>query len=104
MDLPGVQVRPLLYMNGKHVYNEVFFNDVKIPADDLIGVEGEGWALTRQTMNFEHSGAGGFSGAKRYLEQLIECTTNTIRNGKPLSKDPRPTKSLGRIRKAISRV
>lgn len=97
MDLPGVQVRPLLYMNGKHVYNEVFFNEVKIPIEDLIGVEGEGWALTRQTMNFERSGAGGFSGAKRYLEQLIEYTKNTNRNGQPLSKDPNARRKIAEL-------
>ena len=97
MDLPGVQVRPLLYMNGKHVYNEVFFNEVKIPIEDLIGVEGEGWALTRQTMNFERSGAGGFSGAKRYLEQLIEYTKNTTRNGQPLSKDPNARRKIAEL-------
>jgi alkylation response protein AidB-like acyl-CoA dehydrogenase len=88
MDVPGLEVRPLLYMDGKHVYNEVFFNDVKIPVSDLIGVEGEGWNLTRQTMNFERSGAGGFSGAKAYLERIIEYTKSTKRDGKLLSKDP----------------
>ncbi len=88
MDLPGVEIRPLLYMDGKHVYNEVFFNNVKIPASDLIGTEGEGWNLTRQTMNFERSGAGGFSGAKRYLEDIIEYMKTTKRDGQELSKDP----------------
>jgi alkylation response protein AidB-like acyl-CoA dehydrogenase len=97
MDLPGIQVRPLLYMNGKHVYNEVFFNDVKISAADLIGVEGEGWALTRQTMNFERSGAGGFSGAKRYIEQLIDYAKGTERNGRPLSKDPNTRKKIAEL-------
>jgi len=97
VDLPGVQVRPLLYMNGKHVYNEVFFSDVKIPAEDLIGVEGDGWALTRQTMNFERSGAGGFSGAKRYLEQLIDYTKHTTRNGQLLAKDPNARRKIAEL-------
>ncbi|MBU2645439.1 acyl-CoA dehydrogenase family protein [bacterium] len=88
MDLPGIEVRPLLYMDGKHLYNEVFFKDVRIPARDLIGVEGEGWNLTRQTMNFERSGAGGFSGAKRMLEDLIQYAKTTQRNGQPISQDP----------------
>lgn len=94
MDLPGIEVRPLLYMDGKHVYNEVFFKDVRIPAKDLIGVEGEGWNLTRQTMNFERSGAGGFSGAKRMLEQLIQYARSTRRNGQPLSKDPNARRKI----------
>ncbi|MBU2514333.1 acyl-CoA dehydrogenase family protein [bacterium] len=97
MDLPGVEVRPLLYMDGKHVYNEVFMNNVKIPAEDLIGVEGEGWNLTRQTMNFERSGAGGFSGAKRYLEKIIEYAKATNRNGKPISKDPNARRKIAEM-------
>ncbi len=97
MDLPGVEVRPLLYMDGKHVYNEVFLNDVKIPADDLIGVEGEGWNLTRQTMNFERSGAGGFSGAKRYLEKIIEYIKATKRNGELISKDPNARRKVAEM-------
>lgn len=94
MDLPGIEIRPLLYMDGKHVYNEVFFKDVRIPAKDLIGVEGEGWNLTRQTMNFERSGAGGFSGAKRMLEHLIKYVQETNRNGQPLSKDPNARRKI----------
>lgn len=88
MNLPGIEVRPLLYMDGKHLYNEVFFRDVKIPAQDLIGTEGEGWTLTRQTMNLERSGVGGFSGTRRYLEKIIDYAKNTERNGRPISKDP----------------
>ena len=97
MDLPGMQVRPLMYMDGKHVYNEVFFNDVKIPAEDLIGEEGEGWNLTRQTMNFERSGAGGFSGAKRYLEKVIEYAKETKRNGQLISKDPQARRKIAKM-------
>lgn len=97
MSLPGIQVRPLLYMNGKHLYNEVFFKDVKIPARDLIGREGEGWALTRQTMNFERSGAGGFSGVRRYLEKLIDYARNTKRDGRPISKDPLTRKKIAEL-------
>ena len=88
MDLPGIEVRPLLYMDGRHVYNEVFFKDVRIPAKDLIGTEGEGWGLTRQTMNFERSGSGSFASIKRSIENLIEYTKTTERDGKPLADDP----------------
>jgi len=94
MKLPGIQIRPIHYMDGKHVYNEVFFKDVRVPATDLIGTEGEGWALTRQTMNFERSGAGGFSGAKRILEDLIRYTQTTQRDGSPLSKQPQVRRKL----------
>ena len=70
MNSPGIEIRPLKYMDGAHVYNEVFFNDVRVPAKDLIGEEGIGWGLTRQTMNFERSNVGGFAAVKRKIEKL----------------------------------
>jgi alkylation response protein AidB-like acyl-CoA dehydrogenase len=97
MDLPGIEVRPLLYMDGKHVYNEVFFKDVRIPAKDLIGVEGEGWALTRQTMNFERSGSHGLGASKRKLEEMIHYVKATKRDGKLLANDPIVRQKLAKL-------
>ncbi|MBW1641713.1 MAG: acyl-CoA dehydrogenase family protein [Deltaproteobacteria bacterium] len=97
MDLPGIEVRPLLFMDGAHVYNEVFFKDVRIPAKDLIGVEGEGWTLTRQTMNFERSGSGGMAASKRKLEKMIDYVKSTKRDGKFLSEDPIVRQKLVKI-------
>ncbi len=88
LDTPGIEVRPLLYMDNNHVYNDTFFKDVRVPACDLIGAENEGWALTRQTMNFERSNVGGFVEGKRSLEELIDYMNKTRRNGRLLSKDP----------------
>ncbi len=87
MDLPGIEIRPLLYMNGNHLTNEVFFKDVKIPIHDRIGPENEGWSLTRQTMNFERSGVGGFVSARMTIMKLIEYMKSTKRDGKPLSEN-----------------
>ncbi|MGH2760900.1 MAG: acyl-CoA dehydrogenase family protein, partial [Actinomycetota bacterium] len=53
MKAPGVEVRPLVEMTGQHLFNEVFFTDVKIPADALIGEEGNGWAMARDTLDNE---------------------------------------------------
>ncbi len=88
MDLPGITVRPILYMDGKHLYNEVFFKDVKIPAKDLIGTENEGWKLTRDTMNFERSGVGFFVEGREDLKELVDYVKTTKRNGKYLAEDP----------------
>jgi alkylation response protein AidB-like acyl-CoA dehydrogenase len=53
MKSPGVDVRPLVEMTGQHLFNEVFFTDVKIPTDALIGQEGNGWAMARDTLDNE---------------------------------------------------
>ncbi len=87
MDIPGIEVRPILYMNNSHVYNEVFLTDVKIPEYDRIGAENDGWRLTRETMNFERSGVGTFVFAYNLLMMLIDYVKSTKRDGKYLSED-----------------
>jgi alkylation response protein AidB-like acyl-CoA dehydrogenase len=53
MDTPGVTVRPIVEMTGAHLFNEVFFDDVRLPADLRVGEEGEGWALAKVTLSNE---------------------------------------------------
>jgi alkylation response protein AidB-like acyl-CoA dehydrogenase len=53
MKTPGVDIRPLVEMTGDHLFNEVFFTDVHIPSDALIGEEGNGWAMARDTLDNE---------------------------------------------------
>jgi alkylation response protein AidB-like acyl-CoA dehydrogenase len=100
-DLPGIEVRPIKYMNGKHVYNEIFFTDVQIPEANRIGQEGEGWGLTRQTMNFERSGIGYFAGAKTTLAEFIRYVKNTKRDGRALAENPLVRQRLARLYRDI---
>lgn len=58
LDQPGVTIRPLREMTGEAVFNEVFFDDAEVDAVDLIGGEGNGWAVTQTTLFFERSGIG----------------------------------------------
>ncbi|MGV8057361.1 MAG: acyl-CoA dehydrogenase family protein [Smithellaceae bacterium] len=97
MKSPGIEIRPIHYMNGEHLYNETWFTDVKVPAADLVGPENDGWRVTRQTMNFERSGAGNFTGMKRTLEDLIAYVKTTKRGGKYLAEDPVVRMKLARL-------
>ncbi len=47
MDLPGIEIRPIIEMTGGHTFNEVFFDDVRIPAENLVGDETRGGAWPR---------------------------------------------------------
>jgi alkylation response protein AidB-like acyl-CoA dehydrogenase len=58
LDQPGVTVRPLREMTGDAVFNEVFFDDAVCDAADLVGGEGNGWAVTQTTLHFERTGIG----------------------------------------------
>jgi alkylation response protein AidB-like acyl-CoA dehydrogenase len=97
MDTPGIEVRPIHYMNGTHLYNEIYFTDVKIPEYDRIGPENQGWESTRQTMNFERSGAGTFAALRRSLEELLEYTKTTKRGGKFLYENPIVRQKLAKL-------
>ncbi len=97
MKLPGIEVRPIHYMNGAHLYNEVFFKDVRIPVEDRIGPENQGWGLTRDTMNFERSNVGLYVEGEKMLEDLIEYVKTTQRDGKQLSKNPIVRQKIARL-------
>jgi len=56
MRQPGVEVRPLKQMNGHASFNEVFMTDAHVPAHDLIGGEGNGWAVAATTLSYERQG------------------------------------------------
>jgi alkylation response protein AidB-like acyl-CoA dehydrogenase len=97
MDSPGIEVRPIHYMNGTHLYNEIYFTDVKIPESDRIGPENQGWESTRQTMNFERSGAGTFAALRRSLEELLAYVKTTKRGGKYLYENPIVRQKLAKL-------
>jgi alkylation response protein AidB-like acyl-CoA dehydrogenase len=58
LDQPGVTIRPLREMTGQSVFNEVFLDDAVCDAADLVGGEGNGWAVTQTTLHFERTGIG----------------------------------------------
>ena len=71
MKLPGISTRPLVNMADHHGFNEVFFEDVRIPADQMIGEENRGWYAAATLLDFERSGIGNSVGARRQVEQIV---------------------------------
>lgn len=71
MDSPGITVRPLVNMTGNHEFNEVFFDNVRIPASQRIGEENRGWYTLAVALDFERSSIGSTSGARRSLDDFI---------------------------------
>ena len=71
MNTPGVTVKPLISMVGVHRFNQVFFDDVRIPRNCLIGPKDQGWMLSRNVLNVERSGISAAAGSKRMLLDLI---------------------------------
>jgi alkylation response protein AidB-like acyl-CoA dehydrogenase len=75
MDSPGITVRPIVEMTGVHLFNEVFLDDVRIPAQNRVGDENQGWALAKVTLGNERvslSGEGALWGRGPTAEDLLE--------------------------------
>jgi alkylation response protein AidB-like acyl-CoA dehydrogenase len=69
---PGVTVRPLITMAGSATFNEVFFENVRVPARNRIGEENRGWYIGTTTLDFERSSIGSAVGIRKQLESLIK--------------------------------
>ena len=68
---PGIAVRPLIDMNGLHYFNEVFFEDVRVPARNLVGELNRGWYVGMTLLDFERSNIAGAVSARKSLSRLI---------------------------------
>jgi len=72
MDSPGVSVRPLVQMTGEANFNEVFFEDVRVPVRNRIGEENRGWYVGVTTLDFERSGIGSAVGVTQSAERMAQ--------------------------------
>jgi alkylation response protein AidB-like acyl-CoA dehydrogenase len=77
MKTPGVTVRPLILMDGAHEVNEVFFDDVKVPVENLVHEEGKGWTVAKYLLGHERMNTGRIGGSKRELAKLKEFASST---------------------------
>jgi len=88
MDTPGIEVRPIRNMSGGAMFAEVFFNDVRVPVENRLGEEGQGWQVTITALAHERSGIAEFHGLMRNLEQIKDLARRCRKNGRPASEDP----------------
>jgi len=88
MKTPGITVRPLINILNHHSFNEVFFDDVRIPRDNLVGQENNGWYQLVIALDLERSSIGTAAAQQRIIEELVGYAKETRRNGKPLANDP----------------
>lgn len=72
MKTPGVTVKPLITIEGGHEVNEVFFDDVRVPAANVIGEVDDGWSVAKYLLGHERMGGGALGGVKKLLSQLKE--------------------------------
>jgi len=88
MKSPGITVRPIITMDGGHEVNEVWFEDVRVPVENLVGEENSGWTYAKFLLGHERTNIAGVGGSKRELQRLKTIATSERKNGKPLLEDP----------------
>src|SRR6202161_339255 len=90
MKSPGVEVRPLRQMTGESEFNEIFFRDVRVPTENVLGKVNDGWNVAVSTLMYERGSYGARLHLifKRAITRLIELSRNVQRNGRPAAQDP----------------
>ncbi|MFP6628153.1 MAG: acyl-CoA dehydrogenase family protein [Myxococcota bacterium] len=86
MRAPGIEIRPIVQINGGKGFNEVFFTDVRIPDANRLSEVGNGWAVAITTLMNERASIGG-GGAGGGVSDLLEMAENTEVNGRPAIED-----------------
>ncbi len=72
MKTPGITVRPLINMEGSHGFNEVFFEDVRVPARNVVGEVNRGWYIGTTTLDFERSSIGASVNQRQTIEKNVQ--------------------------------
>ncbi len=92
MQSAGIETRPIRKITGEYGFTETFFTDARIPADCLMGAEGEGWKIAMKTLQYERGAeagaAGGLGFVRISLEDMLEQASDLRRDGEPVLSDP----------------
>lgn len=89
MKSPGITVRPILNILESHSFNEVFFDNVRVPKENLVGQKNKGWQQMMVALTFER-GVGGFPAhAEQMIDELVNYCNTTEHDGKRLAKNPK---------------
>ena len=88
MKSPGVTVRPITMVDGTQEVNEVWFENVKVPAENLIGEINKGWTYAKFLLGHERANIAGVGISKRELNRAKKLAASAMKRGRPLLDDP----------------
>ncbi len=96
MKSPGITVKPLRTLTGDSEFNEVFFENVRVPKANLLGALNQGWRVIVTSLMFERQGLSFYFtfAQKRYYDDLAATAQRTTRHGKPVTQDPQTRQKL----------
>ncbi len=88
MDSPGVTVRPIITLDGVHEVNEVFLDNVKVPVENRVGEENQGWTVAKYLLTHERTNLAGVGQAASALSNVMRLARKKRGDGKTLLDDP----------------
>jgi alkylation response protein AidB-like acyl-CoA dehydrogenase len=88
MKTPGVEIRPVVQITGEAEFNEVYFDDVRIPRTQMLGNENDGWKISIATLMFERYAVSQYGSFRRSIDGMFDMAQRVTRNGKPAIEDP----------------
>jgi hypothetical protein len=97
MDSPGIEVRPIYTLEGEHEINEVFLTDVRVPVENLVGPENDGWTVAKYLLTYERTGIAGVAYSKQALAGLKKVARDQRQDGRPLDEDPHFAARMARL-------
>ncbi len=97
MKTPGITVRPIIMLDQEHEVNEVWFDNVKVPVENLVGEENKGWTYAKFLLSHERTGIAGVGRCKRIVKRLHNVAKQAKSNDKPLIQDVRFRDRLAQV-------
>ncbi|WP_394688890.1 acyl-CoA dehydrogenase family protein [Hoeflea sp.] len=88
MKTPGIEVRPIVLIDGEPEVNEVWFTDVRVPVENLVGEENKGWTYAKYLLTHERTNIAGVGFARAGLASLKRIAGEQVHNGRPLIENP----------------
>lgn len=97
MNMPGIEVRPIVTLDGKHEVNEVFFTNARVPVENRVGEENRGWTYAKYLLTYERTNIAGVGFSIAALERLRQFASRQQKGGRPLSDDAQFARRMARI-------
>ena len=88
MNTPGIEVRPIITMDGGHEVNETWLTDVRVPVENLVGEENKGWTYAKFLLAHERSGIAAVARSKEGIRNLKKIASTELDRGEPLIENP----------------
>ena len=97
MDTPGIEVRPIMLLDGTHEVNEVWFTDVRVPVENLVGEENQGWTYAKYLLTHERTNIAGVGFSQAGLDAVKRLARQQMHRGRPLAENPHFAARLARV-------